>query len=182
MPHAHRPWHSARRQRGDALLVTVIMLLLMTIGLFAIMRIVKTDSQTTGALGWRTQASQAAEQVLMLTKQQLDEYGDPIRPRRAAWFDQGAGATATTPDTAYWAGCSVNNPGSAPPARACDTLTGVNGAFTVRRAVRFIRGDEPGSCPGDYSADFYRIFIHAEETGGNGSSADLDQVYKLCVR
>lgn len=167
-----------RRQTGDALLITLITLILMTLGLFAIMRVVKTDSQTTGALGWRAQASQAADRVLQETNALMQSKGQMSQFNDRSWFFNLDQASSLKPDAAYWANCANNTAGvdtQLATAQICDTQT--RDGFTVKRVVRVLGSRSNAGCTG--TTDFYHIFIHAENAG-SGAQADVEQIYRVC--
>ncbi|SJM95330.1 hypothetical protein [Crenothrix polyspora] len=147
------------KQRGDSLLLSLFMLLLMTLGFVATLRVVKNDVQTTGALGWHTRGKQASEVVLQQTLPILVVANISSQ----LWYR--TGTNPNVPTAAYWSSCN----GNADTTLRCDKTT--KNGFNVYRIVQ----EAPAS-----DCKYYRIFLHAVESSGVGSQVDSEAVYRLC--
>jgi Tfp pilus assembly protein PilX len=168
-------------QRGDALLLSLFILLLMTLSLFATLHTANNDTQTSGALGWHTRGKQASEVVLKQTLSSITEAassGD-LEANLPNWLRTAINPTA--PTAAYWATCwdEASNTPNPDSSLRCNKMASHNG-FNVYVVVQ-TAGTAAGTasaCNGP--AQFYRIFLHAIEKSGKGSQVDTEAIYRLC--
>jgi Tfp pilus assembly protein PilX len=165
------------RQRGDSLVLSLFILLLMALAFVVTMRAVKTDAQTSGALGWHTRGKQASEVVLKLTLKAIADAttnAASLTPASPAWFR--TGTSPAVPTLSYWTSCV----GNASTASRCDMIT--QNGFKVYRIVQETTASATGSASpcSPFQAKYYRIFMHAVEKSGVGSQVDTEGVYRLC--
>jgi hypothetical protein len=144
--------NTGNKQRGDSLLLSIFMLLLMTLGLFATMRAVKNDVQTSGALGWHARGKQISEVVLK------DIFSGTIAANNVA-------VPTTLVD---WEICRKKTD----PAKKC-YMTEKNG-FKVYSVIQATTATSADGC------NYHRVFLHAIESSGVGSQVDTEAVYKSC--
>lgn len=177
------------RQQGDAILTTVVMLLLMTFSLFALLKIAKTDATTTGAVGWHSRAKMVSE---VAGQDIINKIGavttalplsDPNTSSVIAWYRDGENLPA--PDDTYWASCAANATtaitNEAYRDKRCEKIT--QNGFDVLRVVQKIKSitirTDTNSC---YPATktYYRIYLRTQETSGKGAKMDSEIIYWAC--
>jgi Tfp pilus assembly protein PilX len=156
--------HKNNRQRGDALLLSLFMLLLMTLGLLATLRVVKNDASTSGSLSWHTRGKQASEVILKTSISDIANVGAQLTTTNLSWFRTGT----DIPTGTYWDTCTSTNTDLT---KRCDKK--IKNGFFVYRTV------QETSTPGA-SCKYYRIFLHAVETSLVGSRVDSEAIYRLC--
>lgn len=165
------------KQRGDVLLLSLFMLLMMTLGLFAAMRTVKNDTQTSGALSWHTRGKQASEVVLKQTLTDIASATGSVSLSASSpvWFR--VGSNPNYPDQVFWANCV----GNVNTASRCEKV--VSDGFSIFRVVQEAAAVAAGSGSSCYpvQAKYYHIFIHAVERSAVGSQVDTEAVYRLCL-
>jgi hypothetical protein len=166
-------------QRGDALLMSIIMLLLMTLGFFAVMKVIKNDSITSGALVWHGKAKEAGDIALagLLTSITSASNGRALEyiSNTPIWYRTG---NQTAPTSAYWGACF----GNALTTARCDRVT--QSGFYVYEVVQSTASTaQPGLTSGcaPLKALYYKIYLHVEETSGVGVASDTEVIYRLCV-
>ena len=166
-------------QRGDALLMSIIMLLLMTLGFFAVMKVIKNDSMTSGALVWHGKAKEAGDLALagLITSITTTSKGRALEYMSSTpvWYRTGNQAA---PTSAYWGTCF----GNTSTAVRCDRVT-KNGFYVYEVVQSTASTAKPGLTSGctPLKALYYKIYLHVEETSGAGVASDTEAIYRLCV-
>lgn len=168
------------RQYGNALIISVLSLLLLTLGFFAMMRVVRNDVLIAGALSWHNRGKQISEIALSRTITDVNtaSEGIPLEflPDSTAWLRRGS--NLSTPNNDYWASCSATNSDLA---KRCEMIT--MGNFKVYRAVQtttVVDSSSTNSCFPS-SQIYYKVYLHLEEVSGNGAQVDTETVYWLCA-
>jgi hypothetical protein len=169
------------KQNGDALLMSLIMLLLMTLSFFALIKIVKNDSFTSGALTWHSKGKQVAEVSMsnLMNAIKVTANGRALEyistDQIPTWYRVGAGLSA--PSINYWATCNGNTNSSL----RCNMIT--NNGFNIYEVVQStgITASETSSLCSPLHGIYYKIYLHTEESSKKGSSTDTETVYRLCV-
>ncbi len=184
----NRPFpRSARRQRGDILLVVMVFLLVCLLGLVVSMR----DNIVSTLMGGNNLQHQRNVQVSDVAMRQvegliLSSYaGMPLQVSAFTqpWMRIVAGGTAspTATSSTYWDNCLGNSDNTL----RCGTLTpSVNGTslgYTALVVVQPTGRTDPNACQlGTLVASYYDVFIHIKEANGVTSS-NTETIYRLCT-
>lgn len=173
------------RQAGEALILTLLVLVVLYLGFLYTMRFVMSDAQMAGnnlALQKNTQSADIAlrnlEDVIYqasnLVPLEINATGQP-------WYRVVAPGTAG-PDAAYWKACL----GNASAANRCGSVNVAIGntglPFTAKAVVQPTgRTDAYGCEVGTLSALYYDVFLNIQESSA-ATSAAIETVVKLCVQ
>ncbi len=182
---------AARGQRGDALVFTLLTLLVVGLGFLVAMRTVLVDTQLSGNHLARQKAVQVSDIALrsLAGTLQAAAGGMPLELAAAAqpwWRDVAAGTAA--PDPAYWAGCLGNADATRRCAAVSVAAAGTALPYTALAAVQTTgRPADPHGCGlgqigsgSEQAAVYYDVFIHVVEAAGTAASS-TETVYKLCI-
>ncbi|MCK9688502.1 hypothetical protein [Scleromatobacter humisilvae] len=185
---------SARRQRGDILLVVMVFLLVCLLGLVVSMR----DNIVSTLMGGNTLQRQRNVQVSDVAMRQVEglvlaaasgqtlEVSAYTQP----WMRMVPGGTKAPTDTSstYWDSCLGNSDNTL----RCGSLTpAINGTalgYTALVVVQPTGRYDQNACqlgvPGQrYSltATYYDVFVHIKEANGVTSN-NIEMVYRLCTQ
>lgn len=176
------------RQRGDALLLTLLVLAVLFTGVVYAMRSTMYDSLASG----NTLARQRNVHVADIALRQLESLilaaynNQPLEISGVgqAWYRNVAAGTVAPPNS-YWASCLGNSTAGL----NCGSLNlKVNGSNlpsglpqTALAVVQPTGMQDAYACSTQgYRAIYYDVFINVAEPNG-GTSAITETVYKLCV-
>ena len=178
---------SARRQRGDILLVVMVFLLVCLLGLVVSMR----DGIVSTLMGGNNLQRQRNVQVSDVAMRQVEGLilaaygGQPLESGAFSqpWMRMVAGGTKSPTDTlsTYWDTCLGNSDNTL----RCGTLTpAVNGTslgYTALVVIQPTGRTDPNACQLDtLVATYYDVFIHIKEANGVTSS-NTETIYRLCT-
>lgn len=167
----------SNKQHGDALLAVVVVLLLVTMGFFALTKITRGDLFASSALGAHEHGRQISEVALQRTLLDIAAVSDGVPlealdATTAPWFRS---PTTTAGLTFSWDTCA----GNANAEIRCEKITQEN--YYVYRYVTPLGGIDSSSSnpcsPG--SRSYYSIRIHAVEKTG-GATTDTEGIYWKC--
>lgn len=175
---------SKRHQSGEALIFTLLALVVIFLGFLYTMRNVMSNSVMSGNNLTRQKNVQVADIALRNLQQLIfDNYGDQpleLSGTGQTWWRTVAANTVVPPT--YWASCAGNSDtaarcGSVPVAIGTSTL-----GYTAYAVVQTTgRTPDPYACHlQNFSAYYYDIYIHVVESSGV-TSATTETVHKLCV-
>ena len=176
-----------RPQRGDILLVTMVFLLVCLLGLLVSMRDGVLQTVMTGNHLERQRSVQVADVALRTLENQLQTYsgGQDLALSASGqpwWRDVSAGTAA--PTTSYWDTCLGNSNSGL---RCSSYTVAVNGTtlpYTAFAVVQPTGRFDTTSCDlgaqGQFTAVYYDVFVHLEETNG-ATAVDTETVYRLCT-
>lgn len=172
------------KQNGEALLLTLLVLLVMYLAFLYVMRNVMSSSQMAGNNLTRQKNVQVTDIALRNLEQRIfDTYGDqPLEQTGVTqpWYRTVAANTSI--GASYWNNCLGNSDSTA----RCGTISvavgSTNLSYTAYAVVQTTgRNPDPYACNlQNFSAYYYDIFIHVVEASGV-TSATTEMVYKLCV-
>lgn len=174
-----------KAQSGEALIFTLLAVVVIFLGFLYAMRNVMSNTTMTGNNLTRQKDIQVADIALRNLQQMIgDAYGDiPLEQSGAnqAWWRVVAANTAVP--TTYWASC-LGNSSTASRCGAIPVSVGTTNlnytAFAVVQTTG--RAPELHSCPlDDFAAYYYDIYIHVVESSGV-TSATTETVHKLCIK
>lgn len=182
----NRPRSCAARQtqRGEILLITLVLLLLMLLATVVGMREGLTSTWMTGnTLARRKDVMSADIALRMVESQMVAASGGSALEIVAAgqpwWRDVPAGTAP--PDDAYWAQCLNNGDATK---RCAQVALNVNGAaipYTALAVVQPTGRSDAVSCNlAQYRAAYYDVFIHVTEANG-ATGATTETVYRICT-
>ena len=173
------------RQHGEAMLVTMVVLLLMAIALVYTTRMVASDTAMSGNTLTRQKDVHVADIVLRDLQQTIfSAYnGQPLELIATAqpWYRVVAAGSAG-PNEAYWSACAN---ASATAATRCATVIPAisGGAVLPYTALVVVQptglGDANACSATQFSATYYDVFIRVIEASGR-TSATVETVIKLC--
>lgn len=127
------------KQHGDSLLFALFVLLLMTLGLIATMRVVQSDGQASGAMGWHMRAKQISEVVLRQTINDITvaitANGPDLTTASGTWFRDGVASSVPTVQS-DWEACASSTTTSTRCERQLKTYPGSGLKFYVYRIVQ----------------------------------------------
>jgi Tfp pilus assembly protein PilX len=180
--------HSAHRQRGDILLVTLIFLLVFLLGLVVSTRDGAVTTLATGNTLARQKNVQITDIVLRQLETQLLNTSNGMPLETAAtgqpWWRVVPAGTAA-PAASYWDSCLGNNS----TASRCGSISAsVNGQalpYTAYVAVQPTGRWDSTSCglgpSPPFIAAYYDVFIYVKESNG-ATAANTETVFRLCTR
>jgi len=192
----HRP---TRRQRGDVMLIVLVFMLVCLMGLVVSMRgsIVTTQMVSNNLQRQKDVhiADIALAQVEGLVAANSLATGQPLEMSvnagaQPAWWRDVDPSTASPTDP-YWTTCATTN--ASDPTLRCAQLavnnngtaasTGAGQTYNVLAVVQRTGRVDTDNCNiAPYTqANYYRIFLHVQETSGVTSST-TETVYRLCTR
>jgi len=174
---------SRHRQRGETLILTLGILVVLLLGFVYVSRHIMYDAVMAGNNLTRQKNVQVAD-VAMRNLEQLifNVYADqPLEQTGVAqpWY-RVVPANTSIPD-GYWNSClgasAANRCGSVPV-----TVNGTALPYTAQVVVQTTgRQPDPYACNlQNFSAYYYDVYIHTVEASGV-TSATTETVYKLCV-
>lgn len=177
----------ALRQRGDILLVTLIFLLVSLLAILTASRAGIVDTLLTGNNLARQKDVQVADIALRQIESQINatSAGMPLETSASTqpWYrDVPAGSAA--PSASYWDACLGNASASA----RCATVTLAAGStnlpYTAYVVVQPTGRLDATACTlgssGQYTADYYDVFVHVKESGG-ATAINTETVYRICT-
>lgn len=183
------------KQHGDSLLFALFVLLLMTLGLLATMRVVQSDGQASGAMDWHMRAKQVSEIFLRQTINDIatavTTNGPDLTTASGTWFRDGTTPSVPTVQS-DWETCASSTTTSTRCERQLKTYPGSGLKFYVYRIVQAM-GTTAVSVPSGLcdsaQAKYYRISIHVVEASvvdsstakTAGSQMDAEGIYRLCI-
>lgn len=171
-------------QRGDILLITLVLLLLLLLGTVVAMREGLTSLWMAGNTLAKQKSVHAADIALRTLESQMltTSAGMPleIAAANATWYRDVAPGTAA-PSASYWTSCAASTDVTA----RCGTLTvSVNGStlpYTALAVVQPTGRSDSRSCNlAQYQAVYYDLFVHVQESGG-ATGVTTETVYRLCT-
>ncbi|MBV8503055.1 MAG: hypothetical protein JO006_15230 [Paucibacter sp.] len=171
---------SQRGQRGQTLILTISILLVLFLGFLYLMRRVMIDTSVAGNTVARQRDVQVADIALRNLEQTIfNAYGDQPLERSAigqAWWRAVAPGTAL-PAT-FWSTCQAANTCAVIPV----TVNGQAMPYTALASVQATgRQPDPYTCQmQNFAAYYYDVNIHISEASG-ATAANTETVYKLCV-
>ena len=179
-----------RAQRGDALIVTLLTLLVLGLGFLVAMRTVLVDSQLGGNHLERQKTVQVSDIALRSLQGTIQGSagGLPLELSATAqpwWRDVPAGTEA--PDRAYWKNCRGNADGTRRCAPVALALAGTALPYTALAVVQPTgRPADPAGCGvgqvgsgAEQVALYYAVHLYVEAPGAVASATET--VYKLCI-
>ena len=173
-----------RRTRGETLLLTLVTLLILSLGLLYSMRNVSLDALLSGNTLARQKDIQVSDFALRALEQAiLNVYADQpleISASGQLWYRSVAAGTAP-PSAAYWKTCL----GSGNAATRCGSLVVAigngAGAYTALAVVQPTGRSDAYACGlSQFHALYYDIFINVAEPGGV-TSTTTETVYRICT-
>lgn len=186
------------KQKGDAVLTVVVILLLITLGFFGLIKLTKVNLFAAGALGGHEQAKQVADVAMRRTMLDIEAAADglplEVLPTSdAPWFSTAVPTTSNdryrsnfSYDKTYWQSC-VNN---ADTTKRCERISYDD--FYIYRVVSSTGIIDTSSSNPCYPSAriYYRIVLHTVEKGavnattnvdtGNGTKVDTETIYWRC--
>lgn len=171
----------AKRQRGDVLLLVLVVLVVLILGFTYSLRHVILDTQMAGNNLARQKAVQVADVALRNFGTQLLPYNQPLEivAINKTWFRDVVAGTAP-PSGSYWKNCNGN--GST--ALRCAAVNVAIGASNLPYTALVVLQPtgRTGSCSSTVTPNalYYDIFVYASETSA-ASAVTTETVYKLCT-
>jgi type II secretory pathway pseudopilin PulG len=176
------------RQRGDSLILTLVVLVVVTLGFLYAMRTVVTDTVVAGNNLQKQKDNQATDLALRIFQQNtLGPYALALQDLaifavNQTWYRTvPPGSGAPTPD--YWNSC-LGNANTA--ARCAQVILPANlgtAPALPYTALAFVqptgKTDDCGNKSG-LRANFYDVYVHIREVAG-ATTATSESVFKLCV-
>jgi Tfp pilus assembly protein PilX len=177
---------SARRggQRGDVMLITLVLLLLLAMSLLVGLRDGLTNQWLAGNNLARQKDVHASDIALRMLESQIvsASAGMPLEIAAAGqgWYRDVAAGTAA-PSASYWSNCAGNSIA----ASRCGTFNlAVNGTalpYTAYAVVQPTGRTDSTSCNlAQYQAIYYDLFVHVQESGG-ATAITTETVYRICT-
>lgn len=175
---------TGRRQRGDALLLILLTLLVLGLGLMLAMRRGLTDARLAGNHLAKHKATQVSDLALYQLETTLQAFGsihpEPLEFSATGepWYRDVPAGTAP-PDAAYWKSCLKQ---TAPAGRCLSLPVGASApGFSALAVVQPTNRRDTTTCEGagHQLAVYYALHLHVLEAGG--TSSDIETVYKLCM-
>lgn len=172
---------ASRRQAGNILLTTLIVMLLVFLGFLYMARDTLVDTQLTGHMSARQKAIQAGDLALRMLEESIlsASAGQPLEIAAAGqpWY-RPVPPGQSGPDLNYWAHCQ----GASPPAN-CGVVSLPPGVpYSAYAVVQPTGRTDDFSCGlSQYKALYYDIFLHLVASSPQSTAADTETVYKLCV-
>lgn len=172
-----------RRQRGDTLILTLCILVVLLLGFVYVSRNLLYDTVMAGNNLSRQKNVQVADVAMRNLEQMIfNVYGDQQLEQSGVgqpWY-RVVPANTSIPD-GYWANCL----GAAAASRCGSVPVTVNGSALPYTALAVVqttgRQPDPYACPNQgFAAYYYDVYIHTVEASGV-TSATTETVYKLCV-
>lgn len=174
-------------QTGEALILTLLVLVVLYLGFLYTMRYVMTDAQMAGNNLAQQKNAQSADIALRNLETMMYQASNLIALELSAngqpWYRVVAPGTAG-PNTAYWKSCLGNSSS----AQRCGSVTvkigNTNLPFTALAVVQPTDRRDLYACPlgnGALAANYYDVFINIQESSA-ATSATTETVIKLCVQ
>ncbi|MBB4844774.1 Tfp pilus assembly protein PilX [Paucibacter oligotrophus] len=175
------------RQSGEALILTLLVLVVLYLGFLYTMRYVMTDAQMAGNNLAQQKNTQSADIALRRLQTMVLQASNLVALEFSAtgqaWYRTVAPGTAA-PDAAYWRNCLGNASSNA----RCGTVEVKIGntvlPFTARAVVQPTDRRDLYACPlGNIAlaANYYDVFLNIQESSA-ATSATTETVIKLCVQ
>jgi Tfp pilus assembly protein PilX len=183
------PSHSSKApQRGEVLILALLVLLVLYLGFLYTMRGVMLDAKVAGSALGQQKAAQASDVAFrQIENLMYTAYGGQALEFTAvnqSWYRDVAVGTAG-PDGDYWDTC-INNASSTTATTRCGSVTVKIDSTSLPYTAYFVvqptgRVDKYANCPSDkLSATYYDVFLYLTEAAG-GSGVTTETVMKLCV-
>ena len=174
-----------RRQHGDILLITLFFLLFALLALLASMRSTIVDTLLVGNNLVRQKDVQVGDIALRQIESLMiaASAGMPLETSAATqpWYRDVAAGTAA-PGSSYWAACLGNSSAASRCGQLTLTLGGT--AYTAYAVVQPTGRYDSTACsmgsPGQYTADYYDVFVHVQEANAT-TSANTETIYRICT-
>jgi Tfp pilus assembly protein PilX len=172
------------RQRGDILLFTLVLLLLLLLGALVAMREGLTNTWMNGNTLVRQKNVHVSDAALRMVEQTVGVASGSLPLELAAtgqqWYRDVAPNTPP-PSDSYWDSCASSSTAST----RCATLNVTVGSSTVPYTVTYLvqptgRMDKTCKFPTAYDAHYYDVFIHVKETSGS-TAANTESIIRLCT-
>jgi len=170
----------ARRQRGQVMILTIGVLLVLYLGFLYVMRRTMIDTWSDGNTVARQRDVQVADIALRNLEQTIfNAYGDQPLEQSAvgqSWYRAVAPGTAL--GATFWSTCQS--------AATCAVVpVSINGQSLPYTALASVqptgRQPDPFACQmQNFAAYYYDVNIHVTEASGV-TAANTETVYKLCV-
>lgn len=175
---------SRPQQRGEAVLITLVFLLVCLLGLVVAMRDGIVGTMAAGNDLARQKGVQIADIALRQVENRiLAVYrGMPLQVSATgqAWWRDVAAATAA-PTPSYWDRC-VDNPDAT--LRCASIAVAIDGTSLPYVAYAVVqptgRSDATTCSLAQYTAVYYAIHLHVMESNG-ATAVDTETVYRLCT-
>ncbi len=180
-----------RGQRGDALILTLLTLLVLGLGFLVSVRTVAVEAQLAGNNLARQKAAQVSDVALRNLESTIQTTADgtalELVGAAQPWYRDVAAGTAA-PNTTYWSTCLGNANSSRRCAAVAVAVAGKALPYTAlavvqptgRKADTFSCGIGQVGSGSEQAGLYYDIFIHVVETAGTAAST-TETVYKLCT-
>lgn len=173
------------RQRGEAMLVTMVVLLLMAVALVYTTRLVVSDTAMSGNNLARQKEVQVADIVLRDLQQTIFSFydGQPLEivATTQPWYRVVTAGTAG-PNEAYWSACA--NVGAVAASRCAQVTPSISGGAALPYSALVVvqptgRGDAYACGATQLIANYYDVFIRVIEASQR-TSASVETVIKIC--
>jgi len=175
------------KQTGEALILTLLVLVVLYLGFLYTMRYVMTDAQMAGNNLAQQKNTQSADIALRNLESVVYQASNLVALELSAsaqpWYRVVAPGTAG-PDAAYWKTC-LGNSSNALRCGAVNVQIGNTALpFTALAVVQATGRQDLYACPlgnGALAANYYDVFLNIKESSG-ATSATTETVIKLCVQ
>lgn len=173
-----------RGQRGDVLLVTLVLMLVVLLGVVMALRQSLASQWLAGNNLTQQKDVHATDIALRVLEGQVTgiSAGMPLEVAAAGqdWYrDVAPGTAAPTP--AYWASCVGNSNAALRCSSFSVVANGTTLPYTAYAVVQPTGRSDSHSCSlAQYQAIYYDLIVRVQETGG-ATSATSQTVYRICT-